>query len=80
MEEVCKENGNLDGELLRLIQSVITTYVPVYLGNQLLYWSGQYWEESHPIISERMKSRDLVNEDLQLGLGRIAVCTPCGMG
>jgi len=62
-----------DEEIVALLEGVITTYVPVYLGNQMLFWSGQYWEESHPILSQRAKSKDLVNVDLDNGLRMIYV-------
>jgi len=76
MEELCtlcKEKGDEDDDLVKLIEGVITQYVPIYLGNQLLYWSGQYWEQSHPVISERPRSEDLVNEDLKADMDRILV-------
>ena len=75
---LCKENGDQDGDLVRLIEGVITQYVPIYLGNQLLYWTGQYWEQSHPVISGRMRSEDLVNEDLKAGMDRISVSAVFG--
>jgi hypothetical protein len=62
-----------DEELVRLIEGVVTQYLPIYLGNQMLYWSGRYWEKSHPVFSERMKSKDLVNEDFEAGMDKIAV-------
>lgn len=68
-----REEKQEDEELVKLIEGVVTQYLPIYLGNQMLYWSGQYWEQSHPVVSERIKSKDLVNEDLDAGVGKIAV-------
>jgi hypothetical protein len=73
MELSRREKGDLNGELANLMKSVITNYVPIYLGNQLLYWSGQYWEQSHPVFSERVKSKDLANDDLKIEMDMIAV-------
>ena len=70
---LCKEKGDGDDDLVKLIEGVITQYVPIYIGNQLLYWTGQYWEQSHPIISERLRSEDLVNDDLKAGMDKILV-------
>jgi hypothetical protein len=67
------EDQTTDKEIVPLLEGVITTYVPIYLGNQILFWSGQFWEESHPILSQRIKSKDLVNVDLKNGLGEIHV-------
>jgi Uncharacterised protein family, YAP/Alf4/glomulin len=67
------EGKREDEELVKLLEGVITQYLPVYLGNQMLYWSGQYWEQSHPVVSERIKSKDLVNEDLEAGMDKISV-------
>lgn len=63
----------MDKEIVSLLQGVITTYVPVYLSNQMLFWSGKYREASHPIPSQRVKSKDLVNVDLENGLSLIYV-------
>jgi hypothetical protein len=62
-----------DKQIASLLEGLITTYVPVYLNNQMLFWSGQYWEASHPIPSQRVKSKDLLNVDLQIGLRLIYV-------
>jgi len=55
------------GEITSVLQAVLTHYIPIYLGNQLLFWSGRHWEKSHPVFSRRPKSEDLVN--VQLGDG-----------
>ena len=67
------EDKTADKQIASLLEGVITTYVPVYLSNQMLFWSGQYWEASHPIPAQRVKSKDLVNVDLQNGLKLIYV-------
>jgi hypothetical protein len=64
------DNGN---ELTALLDGFITTYVPIYLGNQMLFWSGRYWEKSHPIFSHRVKSADLINPELEEGFLTLAV-------
>lgn len=74
--EMVDPNTESGKEMLPLIAGWITTYVPVYMGNRMLFWSGQYWEESHPIISQRIKSKDLVNTDLENGLKQICVFPP----
>ena len=63
-------------EIIKLLQSVITTYVPLYMGNQMLFWSGQFWEKSFPVFSRRVKSLDLVNSDLKKGVGELDVLIP----
>jgi hypothetical protein len=60
-------------EVEQFVQGLITTYIPIYLGDQMLYWSGRYWEASNAIPSTRTKSKDLVNEDLELELGKLNV-------
>jgi hypothetical protein len=56
-----------------VLAGVLTTYIPVYMGNQLLFWSGRYWEEAHPVISNRVKSTDLINESLEQGVLALTV-------
>jgi hypothetical protein len=56
-----------------LLKGALTTYVPVFLGNNMLFWTGQYWEGSHNIPSSRVKSKDLANEGLETGLRRLLV-------
>jgi hypothetical protein len=63
-------------EVAALLDGFITTYVPVYLGNQMLFWSGRYWEQSHPIFSHRVKAAGLVNPELEQGFLALAVY-PC---
>lgn len=58
-----------------VIAGVVSTYIPVYMGNQLTFWSGRYWEESHPVISNRVKSKELVNEDLEKSVTTLVVLT-----
>jgi hypothetical protein len=62
-----------DHKVQDVLSGVITTYVPEYMGNQMLHWSGQYWEQSHPIPSNRPKAKDLVNPDLEKGLDELLV-------
>jgi hypothetical protein len=64
------DNGK---ELTLLLDGFITTYVPVYLGNQMLFWSGRYWEKSHPILSRRVKSADLIKPELEEGFLTLSV-------
>jgi Uncharacterised protein family, YAP/Alf4/glomulin len=64
MSDQSTEKGK---EIVTLLEGVITTYVPIYLGNQILFWSARYWEKSHPIPSSRIKSQDLINVDLEKG-------------
>jgi hypothetical protein len=71
--ELGNQDSNNGKELAALLDGFITTYVPVYLGNQMLFWSGRYWEKSHPIFSHRVKSADLVNPELEQGLLALAV-------
>ena len=70
-----EENDNSEeGDQIRaLLKGTLATYVPVYLGNNMLFWSGEYWESSHPIPSSRIKSQDLVDTDLKTGLKRLLV-------
>ena len=63
-------------EIERILQGVVTTYVSIFLGNQLLYWSGRYWEESNPIPFRRIRSKDLVTEELDLGFVKLRVLSP----
>jgi len=72
--EIVETSKNKDKEMIPLLEGTITTYAPVFLGNQMLFWSGQYWEENHPVISRRTKSKDLVNADLQNDFEKIYVC------
>lgn len=60
-------------DISALLKGTLTSYVPVYLGNNMLFWTGQYWESSHNIPSSRVKSKDLVNADLETGLKRLLV-------
>ena len=71
-------NTDKGEEIVPLLEGVITTYVPIYLSNQMLFWSGQYWEESHPVLSRRVKSKDLVNIDLDNSLRYIYVYSLVG--
>lgn len=71
--EIMDGNTEKGKEMIPLLEGVITTYIPVYMCNQMLFWSGQYWEEFHPVISQRIKSKDLVNTDLQNGLKQLYV-------
>jgi hypothetical protein len=59
-----------------VLAGVVTTYIPIYMGNQLLFWSGRYWEEFHPVISTRIKSKDLIDENLENGVLALAVFIP----
>jgi Uncharacterised protein family, YAP/Alf4/glomulin len=72
--EIVETNNDKDEEMIPLLEGTITTYVPVYLGNQMLFWSGQYWEENYPVIPQRINSKDLVNTDLQNDFEKIYVC------
>jgi len=56
-----------------LLKGTLTSYVPVYMGNNMLFWAGQFWERSHDIPSNRMRSKDLTNANLELGLKRLLV-------
>jgi len=60
-------------DLGALLEGTLTIYVPVYMGNNMLFWTGQYWETSHPIPSNRIKSKDLVNTDLETGSKQLLV-------
>jgi hypothetical protein len=60
-------------EIAEVLRGVITSYLPVYMGNQFLFWSGRYWEERNPIVPGRIKSKDLINEDLENGVSTLAV-------
>jgi len=60
-------------EIQFLLQGVITAYIRVYMGNRMLFWAGRYWEQSHPILSNRIKSKDLVNLDLENGVSELLV-------
>jgi Uncharacterised protein family, YAP/Alf4/glomulin len=62
-----------DNEILSLLHGVITTYIPVFLGNHMVFWSGRYWEANHPVISQRVKSKDRVNVKLEDGLALLLV-------
>jgi hypothetical protein len=64
------ENGK---DLRALLEGTLTIYAPVYMGNNMLFWTGQYWETSHAIPSNRVKSKDLVNTDLEVGSRRLFV-------
>jgi len=61
------------GEITTVLQAVLTHYIPIYLGNQLLFWSGRFWEKSHPVFSRRLKSEDLVNVQLEDGIKKYIV-------
>ena len=64
------ENG---GDIATVLQAVLTHYIPTYLGNQMLFWSGRYWEKSHPVFSRRLKSEGLVNVQLEHGIKKYIV-------
>lgn len=64
-------DGNQEIQLV--LRGVITTYVWVYMGNRMLFWSGRYWEQSHPIFSSRVQSEDLVNLDLENEMKKLFV-------
>ena len=67
-------NDSENGKDLRvLLEGTLTTYVPVYMGNNMLFWTGQYWETSHAIPSNRVTSKDLVNTDLETGSRQLFV-------
>jgi len=59
-----------------VLAGVITSYVPEFLGDQLLYWSGQYWERTHPVFSGRTPSKDLVDTTLSQKLDELLVLSP----
>src|SRR5579871_6673416 len=67
------ETSEKDKGLAQLLQGVITTYVPIFMGNQMVYWSGRYWEETHTIPSGRIQSEELVNKELNIGLVKLEV-------
>jgi hypothetical protein len=60
-------------EVYDLMQGVITTYAPMFLGNQMLYWANRYWESCHEMPSHRLKASDLVNPDLDEGFKTLGV-------
>jgi len=69
--ELCKDEK--DGGVATVLQAVLTHYIPTYLGNQMLFWSGRYWEKSHPVFSRRVRSEDLVNVQLEDGIKKYTV-------
>jgi hypothetical protein len=72
-KEFCNRDSKEGKDVAALLDGFLTTYVPVYLGNQMLFWSGRYWEQSHPILSKRFKSIDLVNSKLNSGFLQLTV-------
>lgn len=65
-----------DKEAITLLKGVMTTYIPVYMGHQMLFWSGRYWEQTSPVFSGRVKSQDLVNPELENGCKELFVSCP----
>ena len=60
-------------EAITLLGGVMTTYIPVYMGNQMLFWSGRYREQTSPVFSGRVKSQDLIDLDLENGCKELFV-------
>jgi len=51
----------------------MTTYIPLFMGNQLLFWSNRYWDERNPVFQGRIKAKDLINQDLHKEISNLSV-------
>ena len=72
--ELADQTTEQGKELIAMLEGTITTYLPIYLGDyHLLFWSGRYWEESHPIPLGKSASTDFISYDIDANEKRLFV-------
>jgi hypothetical protein len=69
----CNRDSKEGKEVAALLDGFLTTYAQIYLGGEMLLWSGRYWEQSHPIPPNRFKSTDLIDSQLNSGFLQLTV-------